>query len=156
MKQLKLLLFIRKKLYPLLLMLLFSAAVKAQVKPADQYSFGQKSVTVQSIVNTLKTKYGYKVSFDADVNMSSLVSLPEETLKFEKLTQVLQQAGIGIKNINGNLVIKKLNLITVSGTIVSAEDKLPLAGVSVSDNNKKLLTFTNNNGGFTVSIADGS
>jgi len=156
MKQLKLLLFIRKKLYPLLLMLLFSAVVKAQVKPADQYSFGQKRMSIQAIVNTLKTKYGYKVSFDADVNMNSQISLPEETLKFEKLTQVLQQAGIGIKNINGNLVIKKLTLVTVSGTIISAEDKSQLAGVSVSDNNKKLLTFTNPNGGFIVSIPDGS
>ncbi|WPU92014.1 SusC/RagA family TonB-linked outer membrane protein [Mucilaginibacter sabulilitoris] len=157
MKQLKRLLFTRKKLFPVLLLLLFSVMVKAQVNPSDQYSFEKKRTSVQEIVNTLKSKYGYKVSFEADVKMSSLVTLPQESLSFDGLAQVLQQqAGIGIKNINGNLVIKKLDMILVSGTVMSADDKSPLPGVSVSDNAKKLLAFTTNEGKFSVQVASGT
>jgi TonB-linked SusC/RagA family outer membrane protein len=156
MKQLKLL-FISKKLCPLLLLLLFSVMVKAQVKPSDQYSFDQKHISIQTIVNTLKAKYGYKVSFGADINMNSQVTLPDENLQFDKLAQVLQQqAGIGIKNIDGNLVIKKLDMVTVSGSVISADDKLPLVGVTVSTQAKKLLLFTNADGKFSVLIPEGS
>jgi TonB-linked SusC/RagA family outer membrane protein len=156
MKQQQLLFFIRKKLCPVMLLLFFSMAVKAQVSAPAEYHFDKKRISIQAIVNTLKSKYGYKVSFEADVNLNSLVTLPDEDLKFDKLAQLLQQqAGIGIKNIDGNLVIKKLNMIAVSGTVVSAEDKFALGGVSVSDNTKKLLTFTNNDGKFAVQIADG-
>ena len=156
MKQLKLL-FICKKLCPLLLLLLFSVMVKAQVKPSGQYSFDQKRISIQTIVNTLKVKYGYKVSFGTDINMNSQVTLPDENLQFDKLAQVLQQqAGIGIKNIDGNLVIKKLDMITVSGSVISADDKLPLVGVTVSDQAKKLLLFTNADGKFSVLIPEGS
>jgi TonB-linked SusC/RagA family outer membrane protein len=155
MKQLKLF-FILPKVYMLLLILLFALTVKAQVNPSDQYSFDKKRISIQAIVNTLKSKYGYKVSFDADVNMSSLVNLPEEKLPFDKLVAVLQQqAGIGLKNIDGNLVIKKLDMIIVSGKVISADDKLPLAGVTVSDQTKKLLMFTNADGRFSVLIPAG-
>ncbi|MDR6941441.1 SusC/RagA family TonB-linked outer membrane protein [Mucilaginibacter pocheonensis] len=157
MKQLKLLFFIRKRLCPALLLLIFSVTVKAQVSPSDQYGFEKKRISIQAIVNTLKNKYGYKVSFEADLNMSAMVTLPDESLSFDKLTQVLQQqAGVGIKNIDGNLVIKKLNMVVVSGTVISADDKSPLGAVTVSDNAKKLLTFTNNEGKFSVLVASGS
>ncbi|MEZ2335377.1 SusC/RagA family TonB-linked outer membrane protein [Mucilaginibacter sp. RCC_168] len=156
MKQPKRSFFVRKKLYSFLLLLLFSVTVQAQVGPSGQYNFEKRRISVQSIINTLKAKYGYKVSFDANVSMSSMVTLPDESLPFDRLAQVLQQqAGIGIKNIDGNLVIKKLDMIIVSGTVISTEDKLPLAGVSVNDENKKLLTFTNNDGKFSVLITNG-
>jgi TonB-linked SusC/RagA family outer membrane protein len=156
MKQLKRSFFVRKKLYPVLFLLLFSVMVQAQVNTSGQYSFEKKRISVQAIVNTLKAKYGYKISFDANVSMSSMVTLPDENLPFERLAQVLQQqAGIGLKNIDGNLVIKKLDMVIVSGTVISIEDKLPLAGVSVTDENKKLLTFTNNNGQFSVLVSSG-
>ncbi|MDN5284899.1 MAG: SusC/RagA family TonB-linked outer membrane protein [Mucilaginibacter sp.] len=141
----------------LLLILLFAVTVKAQVNQPDQYNFDKKRISIQAIVNTLKGKYGYKVSFDADVNMSSLVNLPEEKLQFDKLVTILQQqAGIGLKNIDGNLVIKKLDMIIVSGKVISVDDKLPLVGVTISDQAKKLLMFSNADGRFSVLIPDGS
>jgi hypothetical protein len=82
-----------KKLYLLLLTLLFAAHVFAQNAPA-QLAFNQKQLSVSAIVAQLK-KAGYKVSYDADVNMAKVISFTSTTISFDNLTSVLQQqAGI--------------------------------------------------------------
>ncbi|EHQ28986.1 SusC/RagA family TonB-linked outer membrane protein [Mucilaginibacter paludis] len=67
-----------------------------------------------------------------------------------------QQAGIGIKNINGNLVIKKLQVLTIGGTVTSADDQLPLTGITITDNGKKFLGTTDVKGKFLIQVPAGS
>lgn len=144
--------FTPKKFYLILLLLFMGIQLYAQ--NGGQLTFNKKQISVSAIVAQLKSS-GYKVSFDADVNMGKVVALPSESLSFDKLTSVLQLAGIGIKNIDGNLVIKKLELITVSGSVTSGDDKLPLAGVTITDNAKNFLGSTVINGKFNIQLSTG-
>jgi hypothetical protein len=137
-------------------MLLFSAQIMAQNSTPGQLKFTQKQLTLSAIVNRLKSAYGYKVSFDADVNMGRQIILPSENISFDDLTMLLQQAGIGVKNIDGNLVIKKLETVTISGTVISSDDKLPVISVTITDNTKKFIGTTDVNGKFLVKIAKGT
>ncbi|MBK0378738.1 SusC/RagA family TonB-linked outer membrane protein [Mucilaginibacter sp. SD-g] len=89
--------------------------------------------------------------------MSKVVTLPSPNLSFEKLALVLeQQAGVGLKNINGNLVIKKLELVTVSGAIISGDDKQPLASVTIRGLNKSFLGSSDINGKFSILVQKGT
>ncbi|MBW4890617.1 SusC/RagA family TonB-linked outer membrane protein [Mucilaginibacter sp. HMF5004] len=118
----------------------------------EQLNFQQKRLNVQTIAERLKSKYGFKVSFDAEVNMSQIVTLASENISFDNLALTLQHAGIGIKNIDGNIVIKKLEIISVSGTVTSATDKEPLPGITITDAGKKFLGSTDINGKFSIRI----
>ncbi|MCJ8209927.1 SusC/RagA family TonB-linked outer membrane protein [Mucilaginibacter sp. RS28] len=154
MKQLKLLLY-RKQIYLLLLLLCGALTLRAQVKSDSPITFPQKRLTLQTVVDGLRKK-GYKVSFDTDVNMLSVVNLPSETLSFDKLAVALeQQEGIGVKNMAGNVVLKRLQMIAVSGLITSADDKLPLAGVTLTNSSRTFLGTSDVNGKFSVRIARG-
>ncbi|WCT10167.1 SusC/RagA family TonB-linked outer membrane protein [Mucilaginibacter jinjuensis] len=137
-----------------ILALSLPAGLMAQSNPG-QLSFGQKQTTIQVIVDKLKNTYHYKVAFDADVNMGKVINLSSETISFDQLVNQLQQAGIGLKNVDGNLVIKKLEMVTVNGTIISSDDKLPLIGVVISDINKKALGSSNGDGRFSIQIPKG-
>ncbi|WP_235985768.1 SusC/RagA family TonB-linked outer membrane protein [Mucilaginibacter segetis] len=140
-----------------LLMLLFSVQLFAQNNSPEGLSFDKKQLSISAIVNRLKSGYNYKVSFDADINMSKVVTLPSPNLSFEKLALVLeQQAGVGLKNINGNLVIKKLELVTVSGAIISGDDKQPLASVTIRGLNKSFLGSSDINGKFSILVQKGT
>ena len=46
--------------------------------------------------------------------------------------------------------------ITIKGTVVDDGDNTGVPGVSITDNNRKVLGLTDGNGGFTVSIARGT
>lgn len=143
----------RKKIYLILCLIVCTLSLRAQVKMPAQLSFEQKRQTVQSIVNRLKTKYGFKVSFNTDVNMNAAVTLSSEDVSFDNLASALeQQAGIGIKNIDGNVVIKRLEMVGISGTVISADDKSPLIGVTITDANKKFIGSTNIDGKFSVRV----
>ncbi|PTR01195.1 TonB-linked SusC/RagA family outer membrane protein [Mucilaginibacter yixingensis] len=143
----------RKKFYFILCLIVCTLSLRAQVKMPGQLHFEQKRISVQDIVNSLKTKYGFKVSFNTDVNMATMVTLSSEDVSFETLASVLQQqASIGIKNIDGNVVIKRLELVSVSGIVLSADDKQPLVGVTITDVNKKFVGSTNIDGKFSVRV----
>lgn len=136
----------------LLALLMMSTALKAQVKKQD-LSFGRQQVSIQAVADKLKNAYGYKVSFDADVNMQQTLSLPSETVSLETLVQVLQQqAGVGLRAIDGNLVLKKLDMVSVSGTIIASDDKQPLVAVNISDEYKEHLGSSNTDGKFSIII----
>jgi len=142
-----------KKFYLTLLLLLFGAQVFAQ---SQQLTFSKKQLSMSAIVAQLKSS-GYKVSFDADVNMAKVITLPTESVSFDALTSLLQQqAGVGIKNIDGNLVIKKLELVTVSGTVTSADDKQLLEGVTITDNAKRFLGASVVNGRYNIQLPAGA
>ncbi|MDB5157612.1 MAG: TonB-dependent receptor plug [Mucilaginibacter sp.] len=147
------LLFYRKKIYFVILLLFSVLSLHAQVKTPGQLNFEQKRVSLQNIADRLKNQYGFKVSFDAEVNLSQTVSLPSSSLSFDDLVVALQQqAGIGIKNIDGNIVIRKVENISVSGTVISGDDKQPLVGVTLTDAGKKAIGTTDANGKFSVRI----
>lgn len=135
-------------------MLLASAQLMAQ-NSSGQFNFAQKQLTVQAIVDKLQSAYHYKVAFDADVNMARMINLSSESVSFDQLASQLQQAGIGIKNVDGNLVIKKLAMISVSGNIISSDDKLPLTGVTITDVTKKSLGSSNGDGKFSIQLPKG-
>jgi len=144
-----------KKLRLTFPLLLLAVSTWAQSKLPDQFTFNKKQVTVSVIVAQLKSS-GYKVSFDADVDMDKQIFLSSTGISFDHLITVLQQAGIGIKNIDGNVVIKKLNLITVSGTVTASDDNLPMDGVTITDNQKRFLGVTNSGGKFNIQIPAGA
>jgi len=96
----------RSKVYLIVLLMLFAVPLFAQ-NNSGMLNFNQKQLSVSAIVTQLK-KDGYKVSFDADVDMAKMISLPSTTISLDNLTNVLrQQAAVGLKNIDGNLVVKK-------------------------------------------------
>src|ERR1700757_2884853 len=98
-------LLFRRITYLLLVILLFSVPLMAQNNTASLLNFGKKQLTVQAIIDKLKTGYGYKVSFDDDVNLSKTINLPNETISLGNLETLLQrQADLGLKNIDGNLI----------------------------------------------------
>jgi TonB-linked SusC/RagA family outer membrane protein len=144
-----------KKLCLTLPLLLLAASIWAQNKLPAQLIFNKKQVTVSVIVAQLKSA-GYKVSFDTDVDMDKEILLSSPSISFDNLSTVLQQSGIGIKNINGNVVIKKLTLIIVSGTVTASDDNLPMEGVTITDNAKKFLGVTNLAGKFNIQVATGT
>ncbi len=144
-----------KKLCLTFPLLLLAVSTWAQNKLPDQFTFNKKQVTVSVIVAQLKST-GYKVSFDADVDMDKQIFLSSSSISFDNLSTVLQQAGIGIKNINGNVAIKKLNLITVSGTVTAADDNMPMEGVTITDNAKHFLGVTNSTGKFNIQMPAGA
>lgn len=151
------LLFFRTGLWLFLLMLVWAVPSRAQVKNTEQITFAHQQVTLQAIVDKLKSTYGYKVSYDADVNLSKQVTLPNVTISLDNLIRVLhQQAGVGLKAIDGNLILRKLELVSVSGTVISSDDKLPLTGVTIRDEFKRSLGVTNVNGKFSVMATRGS
>jgi len=151
------LLFFRTGLWLFLLMLVWAVPSRAQVKNTEQITFAHQQVTLQVIVDKLKSTYGYKVSYDADVNLSKQVTLPNLTVNLDNLIRVLhQQAGVGLKAIDGNLILRKLELVSVSGTVISSDDKLLLTGVTIRDEFKRSLGVTNVNGKFSVMAARGS
>ncbi|QJD98297.1 SusC/RagA family TonB-linked outer membrane protein [Mucilaginibacter robiniae] len=134
-----------------------SSRIQAQSRVNTQLNFNQRQLTLQAIIDRLKTSYGYKVSFDAGVNRAKTITLSSENISFDELILILQQqAGVGLRNMDGNLVIKQLDMITASGTLVSADDKLPLAGVNITDASKKFLGSTNAGGKFSIVVPRGS
>jgi len=143
-----------KKLCLTFPLLLLAVSIWAQNKLPDQIIFNKKQVTVSAIVAQLKST-GYKVSFDADVDMDKQINLSSTSTNFDDLSTVLQQAGIGIRNINGNVVIKKLTLIIVSGTVTAADDNLPMEAVTITSNAKKFLGTTNATGKFNIQLSAG-
>lgn len=135
--------------------LLTSVPAMAQ-SDKGQVTFSQQRLSVQAIIETLR-KAGYKVSFDADVNLNRGITLPSVKITTEQLAHTFeQQAGLGLRNIDGNLVIRKLDMVTVNGTIISSDDKTPLAGVTISDASKRSLGSANTNGKFSIVIPRGS
>ncbi|WP_448699211.1 SusC/RagA family TonB-linked outer membrane protein [Mucilaginibacter sp. AW1-3] len=155
MKQLKLL-FFPKTVSLLVLCCIYSLTVLAQVKMPAQFTFQQKRVSVQSIADRLKSN-GFKVSFDTEVNMQQTITLASENISFDNLALALQQqAGIGMRNIEGNIVIKKLEMISVSGTVFSSDDKQPLTGATITDAGKRYLGSTDVAGKFSVRIPRGT
>jgi len=156
MKQFRLLLL--QKAAPLLLLFwLCSLSLLAQVKMPAQLSFPQKHLSIQSVADRLKSSYGLKVSFDTGVNMQQMITLSSENISFDNLVLVLeQQAGVGMRNIDGNIVIKKLEMISVSGTVYSSDDKQPLTGTTITDAGKRYLGSTDVAGKFSVRIPRGT
>lgn len=144
-----------KKLCLTFPLLLLAVSTWAQNKLPDQFTFNKKQVTVSVIVAQLKTT-GYKVSFDADVDMDKQIFLSSSSISFDNLSTVLQQAGIGIRNINGNVAIKKLSLITASGTVTASDDNMPMEGVTITDNAKHFLGVTNSAGKFNIQMPGGA
>jgi len=145
----------RSKVYLIVLLMLFAVPLFAQ-NNSGMLNFNQKQLSVSAIVTQLK-KDGYKVSFDADVDMAKMISLPSTTISLDNLTNVLrQQAAVGLKNIDGNLVVKKLDLVFVSGTVIAADDKLPMEGVTIIDNAKKPVGATALGGKFSIRVPQGT
>lgn len=133
---------------------MFALPLHAQMR---QLKFNSKQVTISSIIDRLQSVYNYKVSYDADVNTAGKINLSSTDLTLGQLiTEIEQQAGVGIRNIGGNLVFKKVDAFIVSGTVTSADDGLPLAGVTITNIAKKSLGSTNADGQFTIRITSGA
>jgi len=124
---------------------------------SSQLTFSATKITVAGIIDRLQTVYKYKVSYDAGLNTSKSISLPSTTLSLENLLkQVEQQAGVDVKNIGGNLVIKQLDVVAVSGVVYSADDNQPLVGITITGSNKQLLGITGPDGKFNIRINTGT
>lgn len=122
-----------------------------------QLKFNSTQVTIASIIDRLQSVYNYKVSYDANVNTAGKINLSSTDLTLGQLiTEIEQQAGIGIRNIDGNLVFKKVDTFMVSGTVTSADDGLPLAGVTITNIAKKSLGSTNADGRFNIRVTSGA
>ncbi|AMR34460.1 SusC/RagA family TonB-linked outer membrane protein [Mucilaginibacter sp. PAMC 26640] len=67
-----------------------------------------------------------------------------------------QQANVGIRNMGGNLIIRQLDVVSISGTAFSADDNQPLIGVSIIGSNKQMLGITNAEGKFNIRISSGT
>lgn len=138
-----------------LCLLLFAVPSLAQNKP-NQVTFTSQRLSLQAVIEKLRAD-GYKVSFDADVNLAKNITLTSSGVSIDQLALTLQQqAGLGLKNIDGNLVIRKLDMVTVSGKLISSDDKTPMAGVTITDGAKKFLGSANTDGKFSVIIPRGT
>jgi TonB-linked SusC/RagA family outer membrane protein len=130
--------------------------LKANAQTGNGQLTFNNNVSIAGIIDRLQTVYRYKVSYDADLNTAKVIHLPSRTLNLDNLIkQVEQQANVGIKNIGGNIIIKQLDVISVSGTAYSADDNLPLIGVTVSSN-KQMLGITNADGKFNIRVSSGT
>ncbi|WP_373015793.1 SusC/RagA family TonB-linked outer membrane protein, partial [Mucilaginibacter sp.] len=124
---------------------------------SSQLTFNNTKITVAGIIDRLQTVYKYKVSYDAGLNTTKSISLPSTTLSLDNLLkQVEQQAGVSVKNIGGNLVIKQLDIVSVSGIAYSADDNQPLVGITITGSNKQLLGITGADGKFSIRINTGT
>lgn len=143
-----------KKLILILWVMFFAGRLFAQSNAS--FTFNQKQLSLSAIVDQLK-KSGHEVAFDADINMKKVVVLPTTTISFENLAAILhQQGGVDVKNINGNLVIRKLELVLVSGNIISGDDKLPLQGVTITDELKRAAGTSGISGSFNIRVPKGA
>ncbi len=144
-------------MYCLVLVLTCFLALNATAQSTDRLTFSNKQTTLAAIIDRLQTAYNYTVSYEAGVNTAAKINLSENEIALtDLLNSIERQAGVGIKNINGNIVIKKQVTVLISGTIFSADDKQPLAGVTISHNNKQFLGSTDVNGKFSVRAVAGS
>jgi TonB-linked SusC/RagA family outer membrane protein len=149
----------RKFLLKVWLCLLVGGLITLSAKAQDngQLTFNSNKITVAAIIDRLQTVYKYKVSYDADLNTGKTITLPSTNISLQNLVKQLEeQAGVDIKTIGSNLAIKKLDVLTVSGTAYSGDDNQALAGVSIMDSGKRLLGITNAEGKFNIKVNSGA
>jgi TonB-linked SusC/RagA family outer membrane protein len=70
---------------------------------------------------------------------------------YTQTPQPLYAAATGIPG-----VYRQQELITIKGTVKDAQDGLPLPGVTISTQDRKVLGATDGNGGFTVRVTKGT
>ncbi|WP_292972158.1 SusC/RagA family TonB-linked outer membrane protein [Mucilaginibacter sp.] len=120
-------------------------------------TFPGKQVTISSIIDRLQIVYKLKVSYDAELNTSKTIKLSSTTLSLQELlNEVEKQAGVSVKNMGSNLIIKSLDVVNVTGTVYSADDNLPLPGVTITASGKHILGISNVNGKFSFKVTSGS
>ncbi|WP_158825483.1 SusC/RagA family TonB-linked outer membrane protein [Mucilaginibacter lacusdianchii] len=128
----------------------------AQSQSNTTVTFSSKQVLIADIIDRLQSVYKFKVSYDADLNTARSITLPSTSLSLsDLLKQIERQASVGIRNNNGNLIIKRLQSVVLSGTLVSADDNQPLAGVTITDSKKRNYGVTSVNGNFSVRVEQG-
>ncbi len=130
-----------------------------QAQSSKTILFVKQEATLKEIVARLKEEK-FAVMF-SDNLLTKVVKLPSKSVSVEQLLQAVEkQAGIEGKVINNTIYFKEKSsaaeTIKVSGVVKDAETKQPVAGVLLSDQNKKMLGVTNANGEFTVSITKGN
>ncbi len=69
-------------------------------------------------------------------------------------TQSPQQLFAAPAKVTG--IYQQQEFITVKGTVTDAQDGLPLPGVTISDQNRKVIGATDNHGVFKVKVAKGT
>ena len=132
-------------------------AFKANAQLNNNQLTFNNNVTIASIIDRLQTVYKYRVSYEAGLNTTKVIHLPSRTLSLESLMrEIEQQANLGIRNMGGNLIIRQLDVVSVSGIAYSADDNLPLIGVNITGSNKQMLGITNADGKFNIRVSSGT
>lgn len=148
----------RKFLLKVWLCLLVTGVMAVSAFAQDnRLTFNSKQVTIASIIDRLQAVYKYRVSYDADLNTGRTIQLSATELSLnDLLKQIEDQAGVDVKSIGTNLVIKKLDVVNVNGVVYSADDNLPLPGVSIVGANKKVLGISGATGSFGIKVSAGT
>ena len=129
----------------------------------EKFTFTLNATPIKQIFKEIENKSAYTIFYRQDqVDLNKKVSIEATNFSIEQLMdQILQGQEVTYK-ISGNIVILKpvatqineSSRINISGTVISANSKLPLQGVTVMEKFTQNGTATDNNGRFNIAVKD--
>ena len=129
----------------------------------EKFTFTINSAPIKQIFREIEKKSDYTIFYRQDqVDLNKKVSIEATNFSIEQIMdKILQGQGVTYK-ISGNIVILKPTVaemnessgINISGSVTSANSKLPISGVTVMEKFTQNGTATDNNGQFNIAIKD--
>ncbi|MEN7546299.1 TonB-dependent receptor [Rapidithrix thailandica] len=134
-------------------------------------SIDAKNEKITQVLTKIERKTPFEFSYFGTItNKSQRVTFSANNLSLrEVLEQISLQTGFGFKRVNDNIFVDRLDQkepsvddewagqekVTVSGIVTSAEDQVPLPGVSIIVKGTSLGTITDVNGKYMLTVEEG-
>lgn len=141
------------------------AQANAKGYAQEKFTFTMKSVPVKQIFKEIEKKSDFTIFYRQDqVDLNKIVSIEANNFSIEQIMNKILEGQEVTYKIQGNIVILKpagfkldasdnLN-ISISGVVISATSKQPIAGVTVTEKFTRNGTATDNNGHFNIFVKD--
>jgi len=143
-----------------LIILLFSV-LSFTLKAQNYLSINLKNKSVKELLNRIEEQTDYTFVYSInDIDINKNISIKNKNIELnDLLQQVCDAENITYQIIGKQIILTKkdrssdeINLVTISGTVYSKHDSLPLPGVNVFLKNTSLGTSTNINGVFSLTV----